>query len=35
MLEEADVEKKVMNSMIHRIKQDKVVYDLRKFNMEK
>ena len=29
------MEKKVMLSMISRLKSDKVVYDLRKYNMEK
>ena len=34
-VEEADIEKKIMQNMISRIKKDKVVYDLRKYNMEK
>lgn len=35
LLEETDTDKKVMQNMINRLKNDKVVYDLRKFNMEK
>lgn len=35
LLEETDIDKKVMQNMVSRLKQDKVVYDLRKFNMEK
>ena len=35
MLEEGEMEKKVMNSMISRLKSDKVVYDFRKYNLEK
>jgi hypothetical protein len=35
LLEETDIDKKVMQNMVGRLKQDKVVYDLRKFNMEK
>ena len=34
-LEEADIQRKIMQSMIGRLKKDKVVYDLRKYNMEK
>lgn len=32
-LEESDMERKVMTSMTDRLKADKVVYDLRKYNM--
>lgn len=35
MLSEADIQKKVLLHMRDRLKHDKVVYDLRKFNMEK
>lgn len=34
-LEETEVEKKVMLSMVERLKHDKVVYDLRKYRLEK
>ena len=34
-VEEADIERKIMQNMISRIKKDKVIYDLRKYNMEK
>lgn len=34
-LEETETEKKILLNMMARIKSDKIVYDLRKFNMEK
>lgn len=34
-LEESEIEKKVMMSMVERLKHDKVVYDLRKYRLEK
>ena len=33
--EEGEIEKKILQSMIDRLKKDKVVYDYRKFNLEK
>ena len=35
MFTEADIQKKVLESMRDRLKKDKVVYDQRKFNQEK
>jgi hypothetical protein len=35
LLEETDMEKKVMLNMVARLKSDKIVYDLRKFKLEK
>lgn len=34
-VEESDIEKKILNSMRARLKSDKIVYDHRKFEMEK
>jgi hypothetical protein len=35
LLEETEMEKKVMLNMVARLKSDKIVYDLRKFKLEK
>lgn len=34
-LEESDMERKVLLAMMERLKHDKIVYDLRKYKMEK
>jgi hypothetical protein len=31
-LEECDIDKKIMLNMVSRLKSDKIVYDLRKYN---
>ena len=35
LLEETSTQKKVLVNMVERLKWDKVVYDQRKFNLEK
>lgn len=34
-LEESDMERKILIGMMERLKHDKIVYDLRKYKMEK